>query len=652
MPQEDAQAQPDGVDPRMIDAARAWDGAKPDPRPPGSDALWYDPAPYRDTPENRLYQTVARRDFYIAMRDGRRLAMTLYLPDDLESGGRLPTLVNVTCYWRGFALEDAIASLITGDPWYVRWLVRRGYAYLMVDARGTGASFGRRAFNFDPAEIEDWTDILDWVAAEPWSNGRIGAEGVSYMGISAYLSLSRRHPALVAVMPKFAFHHLYTDMTHPGGIFGERTVKTWSDYAAKLQRNEAKGTTRYTLELLATGVRRNDEDPGGALCRAAVAEHADNASTYDAVRPVAFCNEPMRSLPKPFDTTPIDDYSPRRYADAVEASGRPIYSIGGWYDGGFLAGTVNRFLRHNGPQDRLIIGPWDHGASQNISPGSASRRPGSSRFFEFFRFFDHHLKGIDTGIEAEPRVHYFTMREEKWKASDTWPPPATAKPLYMTDGHALSADGATTAGSDIYVVDMSATTGHGNRWHTIVYIGNPEREGDDIAYPDRAAQIAKLLSYRSAPLADDTEVTGHPVAVLHVSSNRADGAFHVYIDDIAPDGSVTYVTEGLLRGTHRKISPPPFAMPVPYHSHRREDVLPMPPGEIVTLEIGLLPTSYLFRKGHAVAVSIAGADKDNFERVPPAGDGPTIRLHRGARHPSHIRLPVVARPSRPAGTSP
>ena len=137
------------------------------------------------------------------------------------------------------------------------------------------------------------------------------------------------------------------------------------------------------------------------------------------------------------------------------------------------------------------------------------------------------------------------------------------------------------------------------------------------------------------------EVTGHPLVTLHVSSTAKDGNFFVYLEDVAPRGRVEYVTEGMLRALHRKLSddPPPYRTPVPYRTFLRVDASALVPGEVAELVFALYPTSYLFKKGHSIRVTVAGADKDHFENNPDAP--PTVRIHRSARFPSHIDLPVM-----------
>src|SRR5262245_24821129 len=168
--------------------------------------------------------------------------------------------------------------------------------------------------------------------------------------------------------------------------------------------------------------------------------------------------------------------------------------------------------------------------------------------FEFLRFFDHYLKDVDTGLDNDKRLYYFTVGEERWKVTDQWPIAGTTMTSwYFNETNSLSAKAPTVnTAEDRYTINFDATTGAKNRWHTQV--------GGDVVYPDRAEEDKKLLTYTSAPLDADVEITGHPVVSLFITSTHTDGGFFVYLEDIDENGKVTYLTEGELRALHRRVS--------------------------------------------------------------------------------------------------
>jgi putative CocE/NonD family hydrolase len=207
--------------------------------------------------------------------------------------------------------------------------------------------------------------------------------------------------------------------------------------------------------------------------------------------------------------------------------------------------------------------------------------------------------------------------------------------LYLAPQGALGPDAPTgAADADRYTVDPSHGTGDRARWNSLM--------GLPVFYADRALEDAKLLVYESPALDRNLEVTGHPVMTLYAASSADDGAFFVYLEDVAPDGSVTYVSEGVLRARHRKLAttPPPYRQVVPYRTFLRADARPLRPGQVAELVIDLLPTSYLFRQGHKLRIALAGADADHFAML-PEGEPPTWEVQRNRAHPSHILLPVV-----------
>jgi putative CocE/NonD family hydrolase len=341
-------------------------------------------------------------------------------------------------------------------------------------------------------------------------------------------------------------------------------------------------------------------------------------------------------------STTLDDISIHNHRKAIERSKVPINNWGGWFDAGTADGVIKSFLTFRNSQ-RALIGSWNHGATQNASPYFSVNSQRISIMYEWLRFFDYYLKDIDTGVDAEKVLFYYTMGEERWKQTSVWPVAGTKNMrLYMAGENSLSERAPVlSVGTDTYKVDYEASTGEKNRWRTQL--------GGQVIYPDRAEEDRRLLTYTSQPLASDTEITGYPVINLSVTSTQTDGAFFVYLEDIDESGRVTYVTEGQLRAIHRKVSKDtsPYARLVPYHTFMKKDAMPLVPGEIAELKFGLLPTSILIKKGHRIRVALAGHDKSVFARIPAEG-APTISVARNRQHASFIDLPVVHNPSRAA----
>ena len=233
-------------------------------------------------------------------------------------------------------------------------------------------------------------------------------------------------------------------------------------------------------------------------------------------------------------------------------------------------------------------------------------------------------------------VEYYTLGENRWKTTQKWPPPHTKNQrLFLSEDHQLSrVMPASKEGSDLYHVDPTAGTGLNNRWHT--------QMGNSIFFPDRQEDDKKLLIYDTPPLESDTEITGHPVVHLYIRSNATDSQFFVYLETVDPNGRVRMLTEGQLRGLHRKVSDdtPPYKMFGPYHSLKEKDALPLVPGEIAEIAFDLFPISVLLKKGQRIRLAIAGADADVF--APIIGcESPEITVERNSVYASCIDLPII-----------
>lgn len=171
------------------------------------------------------HEGMTTQSLYVPMRDGVRLAVQVVLPRDLASGARIPALLSQTRYWRAMELRAPFKWFLKPEALnpdyrdFQPFFTGRGYALIMVDVRGTGASFGTLPHPWPDDSVEDARVIVDWIVAQPWSNGKVGAHGVSYLGTTAELLVALDHPAVKGVIPMFNHPDAYTDIAFPGGIF-------------------------------------------------------------------------------------------------------------------------------------------------------------------------------------------------------------------------------------------------------------------------------------------------------------------------------------------------------------------------------------------------------------------------------------------------
>jgi putative CocE/NonD family hydrolase len=570
-----------------------------------------------EAPVTMEFPSHSTQSFYLNSRDGVRLAVDVHIPQPLSAGVQLPAILVMTRYWRSeYDREQPYMG------WRIDEATRRGYAMVLVDERGTGASFGTWRHPWTEDSRLDFAEVVDWVVAQPWSNGRVGAWGISYLGMTAQLLPASGHPALRASIPTFTQYDLYTDIAFPGGIFNDLYVEDWRTDTRALDLNSVPGRS----------VKSVDEDVDGTLLEAAVAEHAGNGDVYEGFKNVTYRDELSQLL-----GIAIDDISAHTSRDAIERSEVPLYHWGSWLDHGSANAVLARFLTLGSPQ-QAVIGAWTHGGFEHASPYATPSAPPlpseEAQWNESLNFLSKYLMG-DEAASTERVLHYYTMGAEEWRQTAVWPPDGTTlERWYLSPNNSLT----TTApsdpdGRDEYSVDFTATTGNSTRWHT-----------DEILYSNRYEEDRKLLTYTSEPLTEDTEITGHTVVTLFVSSTHADGAFYVYLEDVSPSGRVTYVTDGQLRALHRNVSTeqPPYELPIPYHSFESGDGEPLVPGEIAELSFGLLPTSVVVKAGQRIRIAIAGHDTGLFARIPAIGD-PVITVERNSIFASMIELPIVRR---------
>jgi putative CocE/NonD family hydrolase len=333
----------------------------------------------------------------------------------------------------------------------------------------------------------------------------------------------------------------------------------------------------------------------------------------------------------------LDDMSTRSRLEGLETSGTRIYHWGSWLDAGSADGVIRQFMESTAPQ-RAVIGAWSHSLDDNTSPfmqpGTGAIPSLGAQWEEALNFFEDLLvkrRALDSRV-----FRYMVLNTGEWRSTSEWPIPGTEmERFYFSDGGWLSATPpASEDGEDSYRVSFEAKSSDDSRWLSPLF--------GSTWYPNRRTEDEGLLVYETLPLPETLEVTGYPVIHLYVSSTHSDGAFFVYLEDVDRWGRVTYVTEGILRGIHRKVSedPGPWKRPTPYHSYRTEDAEPMVPGEVTELAIGLQPTSVLFTQGHRIRVAIAGHDASAFRRIPAEGT-PEITLHRNALYASYLEIPVI-----------
>lgn len=635
----------------------------------------------------------AKSAVYVPVRDGCRLAVDIYRPtlDGAHLDGPLPTIFVSTGYRRSFILKPEerlrekyfpqfeygdCVSWVTGGArlidrrtarWFApvaemspeafrAWLLENasayeftmmhGYNFVIFDNRATGASFGTSNQLDHQTHGMDICDILDWAAGQPWSDGNHGMMGASWLGLAQNAAISCQPRNLKAVMPLVAGEDTFQPM-YPGGLYNVGLMRGWYSLRDENERG-------YLADVV-------DEDPDGDMMAAAIAERE------------ALSDDPhwVLNIPTPDTLEALLDYHASWSRDRYGENGRyydrdlpdgthgdwnmshldpPLanqtnvayYGYGGFWDlCGYTMAMAYADLKV--PQ-KLTMGPWHH--SSWIK----------SETEEGLRWMDYHLKGIQNGIMDEPPVVYATSRPEGppiWFGADQFPPAGvTWQRLHgapagddsrigsLTDMPAREAEG-----SFSFVVDYETTSGLENR-HWGYFLGPYLSIGKLEAFRN------EILTFLSAPFDADTEITGYPVLKFTMSIDSDAGAVFAYLQDVAPDGTAYYVSEGQLNLRDRKVSEPPFDyLGLPYHSILEKDRLPVVPGEAMDIEIALTQVSWVVPAGHRLCLTIAGADKDNsYQRVQEPA--PEITVHCGRERPLTLDLPVLGAPGTERGTVP
>jgi putative CocE/NonD family hydrolase len=565
------------------------------------------------TPET--YDGSVRTSDYISVPDGTRLAVDIFRParGGVVANEPLPVIWTYERYHRADMKGGRLITQLDESPW-LRTVIRHGYVLGVVDARGAGASFGSRQGELLRREAQDCYDVTEWFATQPWCSKRVGMFGRSYMGIIQYLAASLAPPHLVAIFPEMAMFDLYS-FIYPGGVFRADFVSKWSERLRELD------TVHPAVAV----------DGDEALLAKAVQEHQANQSVLDMVARFPFRD----SKDTRTGGIPYLERSPTTYIDQIRKSKVAIYQLAGWYDM-WPRDATQWFLNLDNPQ-KLVIGPWAHTQSTGLDLAA-----------EHLRWYDCWLKDVHNTIMDEPPISYYTMdapAQEAWRSAWQWPLPDQKLENYYfregpsntvpssNDGLLVAEERPSEQGKDDYKIDYTTTSGRASRW-TNGY-------GGPFGYPNMAVNDAKSLTYTTKPFSSGVQITGHPVINLSLSASSKDLDLFAYLEEVDQSGESRYLTEGVLRVSHRATSSAPFKnVGLPYHRSFVADAESLVDGRAVDLAFDLLPTSFIIPKGRRIRVTIAGADADNAataELYPP----PMVSIYRNASHISYITLPIV-----------
>lgn len=515
-------------------------------------------------------------DCWITLADGCRLGAKLWLPD-LAATQRVPTIIEVLPYRK----RDSYAAR---DAMHHRYFAGHGYATMRIDMRGSGDSEGHQDVFAFVAEQDDTLEVLKWIAGQPWSDGQVAMFGVSWGGLQALQTAHRAPPQLKAIVP-VAFapdHYVYGQVFH-GGCFPLRAV-------------------RWSSQMF--GYKSRPPDPAlvGERWRAMWMERLEhNVPQVIAALEHQPYSEYWRRRGMPFDTVQC-----------------PVYAVGGWADAAYV-GSVSETLTKLGTPRKGLIGPWGHCFPHLGVPG-----PAIGFLQESLRWFDRWMRGKDTGIDREPMLRawmaehlparsFYPEAPGRWVEEPVWPSPRI-RPQHF----ALNAKGRleTRPGRETTVLWKSPQTlglqcGELMPWFQ--HGPSPELPGD------QREDDGKSLCFDSEPLKRTLEILGTPVATLELSVDRPTAFVCVRLCDVAPDGTSSRASFGVLNLCHRD---------------GRDNPQPLVPGQRYTVRVRLVDTGYSFQKGHRIRVAVSTT---YWPLIWPSPEAVTLTLVTAA---SGIELPV------------
>ena len=539
----------------------------------------------------------------IQMSDGVQLAAGLYLPEP----GAAPSPVVYIDEWYGRAVE------VTGHA--IDLYRSAGFAVAIVDSRGYGASFGAQPGFSTERSKQDQREVLAWLAAQPWSNGQVSTLGLSLSGALAGVMTGSGSPHLGAAVIRAADYNQYDMNLYPGGIANANMMGMVVEF---VNATHWEPCLEDAAACAALGILPAPGDDDLSLLRAAMREHRGNIDPAGILS--AIYSDDRVGEGSWWSMTPVEHPEARV----------PTRVVASWVDGLTADSALLRYASHESTPMHVVIGSGTHTGALDGDPFSTtpfaeahpSALESAAEDIEF-------VQGAFAGEALGREIRYVVLGDGSWKSTDVWPPAGVVAEAFTLAPGALRRGGG-DAGSITHTVDPSTSTGPLNRWAS--------QRAAPIHYGDRRNAPGELLSFDATPVELDTELVGNPELCLELGIDRSDGIVLAYLEDVAPDGRVTYLTEGELRLLHRATTGAACdPAPGTARSFAREDAAAVTPGESMRVEIPFAATAALIRRGHHLRLSLAGADAGTF--APLAEEPVTWTLSYGP-DASSLRVPT------------
>lgn len=550
---------------------------------------------------------------YVAMSDGVRIAVSLYYPPDLDlTAGSAPAVYVETWYTRSVEAR--------GIP--IQLYLDAGIVVAIADPRGFGASFGTLDGVLSERQRSDQQEMIAWLAAQSWSSGKVAAAGISVSAMQAEAMADSGAPALRAAVIRETEFDQYAENLYAGGAPNPRMHGLIAMVMGWMRGDACVADLAACSQLGIAGV---DEDTDQRLLQAAMMDHQSNIDSA-LLTGVVYSDDRA-------GTGTFSDASPAGNVTELRSAAVPARVSASWVDGATAQGALARFNALPDVPMEVSIGATTHLGGLHADPFTREAftvtRPNPIDQFSADVAF------VKRALEGEPigrSVSYYVLGADTWKTTASWPPAGvTARTLHLSRT-GLRAHADRKSRELHYEVDPTTASGASfNRWAS--------QSNAPIYYGDRRLAPGERLSFDAERVGSDMEMVGAAELCLAFRSDQTDGLVVAYLEDVAPDGRVTYLTEGHVRLLHRKTAsggcdPAPGTA----RSFKREDAAPVTPGELMHVELTLLPVAARIRKGHKVRLSLAGADAGTFPMLTetPA----TWSVASGGRSGSTLSLPM------------
>jgi putative CocE/NonD family hydrolase len=567
---------------------------------------------------------IVERDVWIPMRDGVRLQADIWRP---LADGEYPILLQRTPYNRA----DSFAVIVNAGIEPLR-AVAEGFIVVIQDTRGRFGSGGL----FDPfrAEAADGFDTIQWLAAQRYSNGRVGMYGASYYAATQLLAATAKPPALRAIAPQVTASDYHDEWVYRGGALQLGFTVYWALglAAAEGQRRSALGED---VDALTAQLQALIDDPWQAFG----ARPLDSLDAVGALLPAwnEWLAHPTRD----------DFWKSISVADHFGTLDIPALHVGGWFDI-FLHGTLSNFgglgANGSGATQRLVIGPWAHAvpydALGEVEYGPTAPAAALDMTRLQLDWFSSYLKPGGVAVTTAP-VRIFVMGTNQWRDESEWPPArASSKRFYLGSSPATAGllderEPADLSEADTFTFDPSnpAPTVGGATFLPGAYVGWNAGQRDQRAVESRP----DVLTYTTETLTDDLEICGPVVATIWASTSASDTDWTAKLVDVHPDGPALNVCDGILRARYANTS---------------GDEQLVSPKEVREYRIDLGATAILIPAGHALRLEISSSNFPRFDVNPgfaghiasaTVGDYVVAdqRVLHDSAHPSHLDLSVV-----------